>query len=361
MVGVSSVRAWSAIAELAALWNGTPVVQQVAQELPRVTPPKQGIPRYLQALAAGAPSILAQPLAVSGRVRMAQQFPMLPTEQPDPIALKAWLEAGDWLQIAHLETVEWLRSRLPGYPTVGAPQLARGTSFTSEEWGYRIPWRYKAFAEGHQQRTTPRPIGRLLGDPSSEETIGQATVNLAGAFASTDEWRQYRESRSALSGEDKLALKEARGRLTAECAAEAIDAYEPGLVVPREQYRRSVTSTTVESLTGPAREFAEAFAAVDSMINDASVEVFAQLAVYGQPRTIEASELDIKGGDQQQLFFEVDDADFPWPDPGNLLWLDEPLITDAIIVTSKSFSMTGSAAKLRIGARVIAGSSGAFH
>lgn len=360
MAVVTSVEVWKALAELADLWHRAPVVQQVAKELPSVTPPVDGIPRYVQTLYAGASFVLEQPLAVSDRVRWAERLPGPPEDNPDPEALQVWLEAGDRLRIAHLETVNWVRSRLPGYPMVGAPQLARGTSVTTEEWGYRMPWLPNAFAEGHQQRDAPRPIGQLLGDPAGNLALVHATVNLATALANTDEWQTFCNTRAALTPADREVLKQARAELTALFKPEAIDAYEPRYAMPREQYRRHHTSTVVESLEGLAGKFARAFAAVDRLIDEAAVDTLAQLAMYGRPRRLYVSELDIRGGEAPWLTFNVDDADFPWPTFGNLFRLDDPLVSDAVAVQGESFSSFDQRARLRIHARVLTGTGDAW-
>jgi hypothetical protein len=105
-----------------------------------------------------------------------------------------------------------------------------------------------------------------------------------------------------------------------------VDAHEPRLALPRHTYREQVVREQVQSLTGAAREYAEAFDAANELIEHAASDVFGQLAAYGDPSVIDGCcELTLRPG---EISFVSKAAKML--EGGAIVWIDDCLITDAI-------------------------------
>ena len=87
-------------------------------------------------------------------------------------------------------TVGWIRSRLPRYPLIPAPQLASKGYRRCEEYGLRLRWRKQVLQAGLQYQESPPGLAQALRLPTPQTAIS-ATLALATALRDTDEWREY--------------------------------------------------------------------------------------------------------------------------------------------------------------------------
>jgi hypothetical protein len=149
--------------------------------------------------------------------------------------------------------------------------------------------------------------------------------------------------------------KDARDRLTPA----SVDAHEPRLALPRAAYREHVVREAVESLTGPARDYVDAFAAADGLIETAASAVFGQIACYPL-RTMAAADLEVVPGLRTTVRYTAPDfADFP--QPGDVVWLDDPLVTDAVRINGVTMSFDAAAGgTLALTAEVLVGTAEAW-
>jgi hypothetical protein len=138
--GITYYDLWQAVNDLSRTWADLPVVQRFAAALPRNASQRStGIPGRLQEMEASGAQISAQPLRLSIPLRMMQHMPSLQT-QPSPQEWKAWPELAVRIEAVHWLAVAWLRSRVPGYPNLPAPHLARGTPLTTIEFTDQLIW-----------------------------------------------------------------------------------------------------------------------------------------------------------------------------------------------------------------------------
>jgi hypothetical protein len=158
---------WRAIRAQAEVWSQTPVVRHVADHLPRNAPREQRragsstIPALLQGLSAAFSGML-HPLMLGTRVQFVMAQPFQPFERNvDESELKEWLRAAIALESAHRVTLAWFRSRLPGYPVVRAPQLARNSQFTTREYTPRFIWTVDERGIGLQFQSAPPELAGL--------------------------------------------------------------------------------------------------------------------------------------------------------------------------------------------------------
>ncbi|MEU3981470.1 hypothetical protein AB0F77_15400 [Streptomyces sp. NPDC026672] len=344
---------WRSVTRQAECWAGLSLVQEFAKQLPRNSSTRTvGVPGYLQALQAGGAQIAGTPLRLTGLVigfgELVKSFDL----SYDESELQRWLQMASQVEIAHRETIAWLRSRMPGYPQLPAPHLAPGTSLTTAEFTYRLSWKAQEQAQGLQLQDFPSGISRRLrANASQAHNLGQTARALASTLRSSEEWLRLGAARSALGSFDREALRGARARVKQRLSPGMIDAHEPRRALARHDYRCTVLEEELDVLTGQAREFAEAFGAADELVELAASDIFGQLAVYGSPVDLgRVAEIDLEPGAIQYASFTVPGD--TWLEPGCLIRIDDSLIADTMQMVGGSFSF-GSTSRTRVRARVL--------
>ncbi|MCA1604094.1 MAG: hypothetical protein LC775_01085 [Acidobacteria bacterium] len=239
-----SAPVWQAVNELAAIWRSSSYVQTYSARLtPRST-------HY----------------AVSGHHIEAQPFYQsiyLPTTMDYEQSLltpemQEWLHQSELLGQAYTTLIEWLRSRLGGYPFLGAPQLTRTSPWTILNVSMRVPWLVEFRCQQLQNRTTPPVIPFLKVDPASQL---QAGTRLGDAIASSPAGTQV----------DKATMRTSSYQ-------------EPDDHTGSDDFRKLHWSeiqldAAVRSLTGQARVFADALTAADRLIQQTAA-LFSHLVIY---------------------------------------------------------------------------------
>ncbi|AZM89951.1 MULTISPECIES: hypothetical protein [Streptomyces] len=356
---MSTQSIWRAVARQAEVWAGIAVVQELAAPLPRnASGTSAGVRGRLQRMQAGGMNIGGQPLRAGSSVRYALALPFPGGEEDCPEgAWVAWVRAADRVEAAHRQTIAWLRSRLPGYPMIPAPQISADTALATTEFTYRLGWHPQERAAGFRFRSCPPTAASVLGaDPQQEHALAETARQLAAALLASPEWSRLACAREALDGEARAALGASRTRLRRRLSPEAIDACEPGLALKRDQYRCVVLAEELETLSGPAREYADAFDGADLLVETAASDVFGQLALYGAvTRLAGIRDVDLDPGQSRSVHFSVDDE--IWLVPGQLVRLDDGLITEVVRLTGVSMSFTAAdGARLRLTGEVLPGS-----
>jgi hypothetical protein len=329
---------WQAVAEQASVWADLPVLRRCASQLPRNAGQRShGLPGLLQHISAAGGMVGSRPLRLGTNVRrmLSVLRPGAPSVPPD--VLKAWLADASRVEGSHRVTVAWLRSRLPGYPRLPAPQLARGSPLTTDEFTYRLTWTREELAAGFQFQNPPAEPLKLL-DATDQDTAraDEAARHLAVALAGTAQWQRLHAADSALSATDRLELVAARKAVAEASKRAVVDAHEPDVAVRRDAYRRQVVHDAVGSLAGTAREYADAFDAAEKLIQLACSDVFGQLVVYGPVALRGVADLAANGAGPGSVEFTVENT--VHLDTGTVAWLDEPLFTDAVHLTGVSYS-----------------------
>jgi hypothetical protein len=258
---------WQATRELAAVWRSSTYVQD-----------------YL-AGAAGPLRLCAD----SGHHILAQPFYMwkyLPTHlRYDHFArtagADAWLDKCRHLDHAYTTMVEWLRSRLGGYPFLGAPQLTRTSPWTTVNVSMQVPWLIELRRWQLQMKATPPTIPFLEIDSTTQLSAGD---HLGAAITSSPAAVEIAAAWHSLADSDKEQLRTA-------CAAVRQTPYPaPDDVTGSEDFRElSWAETTLDDairpLTGPARAFTDALTTADRLIQQTAA-LFSQLVVYNQVRQL---------------------------------------------------------------------------
>jgi hypothetical protein len=354
---------WIAVREQAVSWADLPVFQRFRAQLPRNAPQcSAGVPGQLQHMEAGGGWVSSMPLLLGFSAQWMLDTVQRGASDGGGEQFRSWLSDAQRLESAHRDTMAWLRSRLPGYPSLPAPQLVSGTPITTVEFGWQVGWAPDERARGLQFLAAPPLTGAVLQTTEGERRrIGQAARRLANAFERSDEWALLSSATEALDSEARANLRRVRASLRQRLTAESVSTHEPNRAHARAKYRHVVMLEEIASLSGSAREYSDAFDVANQLVETAASRVFGQLAAYGEPTQYPPpQQLDIQSGSPQVVSFTITDP--LWPDMGALVWVDEPLIRDAVCitaVTSNHDAATGS--QHRVSGTVLAGTAAAWR
>ncbi|MCU1615837.1 MAG: hypothetical protein JWO98_3377 [Frankiales bacterium] len=292
---------------------------------------------------------------------MVMSGPRLGRAHANEQELAPWLEAATKVEMAHRDAIAWLRSRLPGYPMLPAPQLAPNTPLTTREFTWRLSWQPGEQGQGLQFRAAPSRTAELLEVSGGQSTeLEESARWLARAFSETEEWLRLDAATRSLTASDRDDLQKCRSRIKRRLVPAAVDEHDDRLALPRDEFRSSVVLEELESLQGGARGYAFAFDAMDQLIEYAVSDVFGQLLAYGPPQRLSPiAALDFNPGAMPSVSFSTDDS--AWLDTCQILWLDSDFVADAVMVTGLTISLDpGRSMGQRITARLLTGSGEAW-
>lgn len=328
---------WAAVQAQADAWSCLDVVRSFAMQLPRNSPQQQtGIPGILQEITAGGGPVSTHPLRIASTMPMWRQIPGI-----DVAALgqdfTTWLDQAHRVEQAHRHTIAWLRSRLPGYPMLSAPQLAPGTPLTTLEFTTRLSWTPHERGQGLQFMPAPAGAGPALQAATQQQRRLDETARvLVLALEQTSEWQRF-VAATPLPTDAKAVLLATRAQLALPLLAASVIAAAGDHAVARAKYRAQVLSDAVTPLSGAAREYTQAFEGVNAVIETAASDIFGQLLAYGAPITISRpQELDVRPGPPRTV--EIALSNVAWPDLGAVVWIDDPLVDDAVHLIGMAMS-----------------------
>lgn len=339
---------WKAVWQLADAWSETPVTKDISATLPRNQPLENrgdkatGVPALLQHLEVAIGGMM-HPLMYSSRIPALMQDPMLARlgrPQVDDAEWAEWLRKASRLENAHRVTLRWLRSSLGGYPILRAPQLAPGTPLTTFEMTTQFIWTKQELASGLNRLPAPPGVPNLLGADSTTATMLDAACReLAIQLRQTPAWIQFNNALKELDDPAKESLRAARRELIERLSADRLDEHDENLALPRLQYRAHTTAVVVETLTGPAWAYADAFTDVHRLLTLTACDVFSELALYGEPWPIPVINIGTPVPGEPVVEFETPAAAGLFLDIGQVLWLSNSAVTDAVRVEAKSINM----------------------
>lgn len=349
---------WKRVWHQADLWSETPIAKAVQENLPRnASQRSESVPGVLQELTAGFGATMVHPLRLDTNVPYLLSTDLGSRRARRDAALDRWLAAARQLGSAHRMTVAWFRSRLPGYPMLKAPQLCPNTPDTTEEWTFELVWTRDERQRGLQFQPQPPDVSVLLGISRDQHgELVRAAQSVAHALTQTDQWVSFETEAAGLDDVAKDDLLDARKRLREALSPASIDEHESTLAIPRNEYRVQTTLDVVESLHGKARSYSEAFARVNHLITTATSDVFGQLVAFGAPPSLPVSNLDLRGDEASNVRFEVPEPYVMLLNCGNVAWLEDSLVTDAVRIESLSTNiMSTGEGTLKLGAVMLAG------
>jgi hypothetical protein len=171
----------------------------------------------------------------------------------------------------------------------------------------------------------------------------------------------FTEAHRALDADAKRALAEAKRDIAEQLTPDAVDRHETNRMIDRLQYRAHQLTEAIARLTGPARDYADAFSAVEELLQFAINDIFGELALYGDPPKMDVFNVEFDTSNEPQVEFEVSDTGSLFLDLGQVLWLNNPVVKDAVRIEAAAFNTSqthGSAAHYR--ARILEHSAAAW-
>lgn len=345
-----STELWKSINNLAERWREIPAVKETVRDLPRG--------------ARAAPSAMGKmldELRVYGMHAHALRLwrdvnGMLSSEYLQdlrrPPALDSWLSSAKAVEIEYREQLAWVRAQLPGYPHLRVPHLVDGTTYTTQEFTWKVSWAKAHFASGYQMQSAPFvQIDGIATDLRPELT------SVVRALKLTPSWQRFELARAALTEGDKKELSVVSQRLRKALQPAQIDAVAPDYATERDTYRAGELERAMEELSGTAADYAQAFEWVADDIEFVLDEVLQQLVAFGKPVDIGVvTEIDFTGPDlvevtPERLVLGV----------GGLVHLADPLINEIGQIRSQHLGEHEGRTSERLGLWLLRGAALAWN
>jgi hypothetical protein len=180
----------------------------------------------------------------------------------------------------------------------------------------------------------------LLGaDAPTRAALEEAARKLATQLRESPAWTGFNEASQGLDDEAKTELREARRELTERLSEERLHEHEPTLAVPRSEYRAHTTADVIETLTGVARAYADAFNNVHTLLTLTACDIFSELALYGEPWPMPVLNVEAPEPGQPIVEFESLGPSALFLETGQVLWLGSTAVPDAVRLERISFNM----------------------
>ncbi|WP_405484680.1 hypothetical protein [Nocardia sp. NBC_00511] len=324
---MSTEDVWPAVQALAATWSDSPLVQTFLARHPAHNDSDDTVTEALRNMQAGVTVLTETPLWTSAWGQLAQQMPLVHLTGEVCDYLRTIAPLGHAVE----STVGWVRSRLPLYPAIPVPQFSPRGYRRSPEYSRRLPWSQPILQANLQAEPAPPSVAVVLGLDSHE--VLSSAQNVVAAFTNSGEWQRYADLAAALTEQDRHVLDDARRRVGVLLNPRAVNEYEPARNERRNQYRRQRVAEVIAELNGRPKELADAFDAIDDLIDRALVNIHGQLVVRGDVPLIQPINLELDG---LQASFEFDgDEAF---NMGESVRLDDPLVMGAYLIEGMRFN-----------------------
>jgi|GEM_PF-4258986 len=324
---MSTEDVWPAVQAMAATWSDSPLVQTFLARHPAHNDSDDAVTEALRNLQAGATVLTETPLWTSTWVQVAQQLPFVQLTDEVRAYLRTIAPLGHSVELM----VGWVRSRLPLYPAIPVPQFSSRGYRRSPEYSPRLPWSQQFLQANLQAEPAPPSVAVVLELDSHE--VRSSAQNVVAAFTESAEWQRYADLTAALTDQDRHVLDDARHRVGALLNPRVVNEYEPARNERRNEYRRQRVAEVIAELNGRPKELADAFDAIDDLIDRALVNVHGQLVVRGDVPLIQPINLELDGL-QASFEFDGDDAF----NVGESVRLDDPLVIGAYLIKDTRFN-----------------------
>ncbi|WP_181724502.1 hypothetical protein [Nocardia gipuzkoensis] len=324
---MSTEDVWPAVQALAATWSDSPLVHTFLARHPAHNDSDDAVTEALRNMQGGATVLTETPLWTSTWGQLAQQMPLVHLTGEVRDYLRTIAPLGHAVE----STVGWVRSRLPLYPAIPVPQFSPRGYRRSPEYSRRLPWSQPILQANLQAEPAPPSVAVMLGLDSHE--VLSSAENVVAAFTNSAEWQRYADLAAALTEQDRHVLDDARRRVGVLLNPRVVNEYEPARNERRNQYRQQRVAEVVAELNGRPKELADAFDAIDDLIDRALVNIHGQLVVRGDVPLIQPINLELDG---LQASFEFDgDEAF---NVGESVRLDDPLVMGAYLIEGMGFN-----------------------
>jgi hypothetical protein len=234
---------------------------------------------------------------------------------------KDWLRDLSEVGGALTAAIEFIRSRVPGYPSLRVPHLRTGSPYTYAETFLvtGFPWDAELRRMGLQLQGPP-PVGPILESQADFAALLNAAADELNA---SDASVSFVDVRAAMQSADWDQLREIGRTFAEKVTDDAVTAAVGDFLLQRFQYRSAILEQLVSEVDGRARAYMDAFEALNELLNVAVALVETTIISAGllsvQPMQLVLG----TGGELRPAYFVTLDAD-PFLRPGSIVHLAGP-------------------------------------
>jgi len=197
---------------------------------------------------------------------------------------ETWLRGAVQVALGFGRIVEWLRSRLPGYPRLLVPQLSPSSVRRQESgffFGPGFPW-WRTFRDEAPQFESRVHVETFeLADPEGQR-LREVVAVLARELSESVAFRDFAAAYAALNDSTVTELRTLGSAYREQVRDEYVDAVEPENMMRRHRFLEAVMEETLAGASAFARIYIAAFERVDDLIS-AVERVIEELVVHGPP------------------------------------------------------------------------------
>jgi hypothetical protein len=307
-------------------WTNFCSFAQAVKEAPKVVrvrkafdlaDPAKPLRRELSEITAMASPVRQHPLLMGYQLARLPPIQAFVENEEHEKWLRDLNDVGGALTVA----IEFIRSRIPGYPSLRVPHLRTGSPYTYAETFLvaGFPWDAELRRMGLQLQGPP-PVGQILESQADFAGLLNAAadeLNASNASAS------FVDARAAMQPADWDQLREIGRTLAGRVADDAVTAAAGDFLLQRFQYRSAILEQLVSEADGRARTYMDAFEDLNELLNVAAALVETTVVSAGL-FSVQPMQLVLGAGDElRPAYFVTLDAD-PFLHPGSIFHLAGP-------------------------------------
>ena len=307
---------WTNFYAFAKEMKETPKVVRVRKAFDLADPAKP-LRRDLSEITATALPILLHPLL------MGYQLARLPPIQAfvENEEHEKWLRDLNEVGGALTAAIEFIRSRLPGYPSLRVPHLRTGSpcTYADDFFVAGFPWDAELRRMGLQLQGPP-PVGQILESKTDFADLLNAAADELNA---SDASASFVDARTAMQPADWDQLREIGRDFAGRVTDDAVTAAAGDFLLPRFQYRSAILEQLVSEADGRAGTYMDAFEDLNKLLNVAGALVETTVVSAGL-LSVQPMQLVLGAGRElRPAYFVTLDAD-PFLHPGSIVYLAGP-------------------------------------
>lgn len=305
----------------------------------RAFEPDEDLAQRLQELTGHVSLLRSSPLLVAVRLQHYGRWAegLIKSKEDE-----GWFDDALKLGITYQVMVEFLRSRLPGYPVLKVPHRAKGSPYLIETnylFFHHFPWERELARIGIQQKEG-HELDSLFETPGG---IGGPLTRLAGQARERPSWQRFISAAAALDPDDKKRLSEVSKGFRERTLEDVVEAESGDLMMANYQYRQAVLAEMVGSCEGRVLEYLRSFEEVDELITliATTMEV---VIMESRLTRLELRRLDLGPGLESRPFLGLADLTEGFLEPGEPLFVTAAGGTQGVAYpTTLNMSFNGEA------------------
>lgn len=246
-----------------------------------------------------------------------------------------------------LSVLEYLRSRLPGYPDLLVPSLMPQAPAVQLDGllAGGMPWP----AAFRQSGVAPVGLPGASLNGVAPVVLGEKVASLCDALEQTAEWVEFADASASLGDTGRAELEAACAEFDRRTAREILDHEAGGVLMRRADYTGAVLVEVTEGVSEIADRYLRAFDGIDRVISDVGL-VISDRALHACPMVVpddaEVSWLREEKGLVVNARFSGD----PFLKPGRLLaYAGETPVRGGWLVTATTMNLDFSGSGLKVG------------